>query len=208
MPPTTPPLVLWDPQLSDREIYFIGTIAVHWASMEHEVFMQTLSSFDIGDANTEVQLPKEMNNIQFTGVLALWKERVLPKARGRRAKALSSQYEKIVSLKDFRDALTHGMWHWSPEDLGSISNVRVKKRQVITTKFSVADLEDFSKQIAEVNFYLRHPGGLSDLARARAREGFHINRRAISMFVDVPVDNQGYPVGAAVKKNSKAESDA
>ena len=35
----------WDPQLSDHEVHFIGMIFIHWASLEHEVFMQTLNTF-------------------------------------------------------------------------------------------------------------------------------------------------------------------
>ncbi|MDX2253851.1 MAG: hypothetical protein NW202_16285 [Nitrospira sp.] len=194
MPPKTPLISLWDPQLSDREIYFIGLISVHWASMEYEIFMQTLSTFD-SEAFDLAKVPKEMNNIQFTGVLALWKQRVVNKARGRRAKTLLLQYERITQLKTYRDALTHGIWHWSADDQGSIKTTRVRKRAVITTRFSAADLEDFAKKIAEVNFCIRFPRGLTDLARARMQQGGGISRRAIAMFTGAPVDSEGFPTG-------------
>jgi hypothetical protein len=105
-------------------------IFIQWASLEHEVFVQVLQTFKPGSGDVP-QLPKEMNNLQFTKVLELWKERVADKASKRREKVLQQQYEKIFGLKEARDALAHGMWHWTPEDLGRISTIRVKKRQVI-----------------------------------------------------------------------------
>jgi hypothetical protein len=162
--------------------------------MEHEIFVQTLYTFG-SEALDVVKLPKEMNNLQFTGVLALWKERVADKARGRRAKNLRNQYETITKLKTFRDALAHGMWHWSQEDLGAIRTVRVKKREVITTQFSGADLEDFARKIAKVNFCIRFPGGLPDLAKAKMQQGGYISRRAMAMFTGAPIDGEGFPIG-------------
>lgn len=204
MSPKSSLIRLWDPQLSEREIYFVGSISVHWASMEHEIFMQTLSTFE-SEAFNVAKLPKEMNNLQFTGVLALWKERVVDKVRGRRAKTLFQQYERITQLKTYRDALTHGMWHWSPDDLGSIKTTRVRKREVITTRFSAADLEDFAKKIAEINFCIRFPAGLPDLARAHLQEGGYISRRAAAMFTGAPVDSEGFPTGNPPKPQSIAE---
>lgn len=194
---------LWDPQLSDREIYLIGLISVHWASMEHEIFMQTLSTFD-SEAFDLAKIPKEMN-IQFTGVLALWKQRVVDKAKGRRAKTLLRQYERVTRLKTYRDALTHGTWHWSADDLGFIKTTRVRKQEVITTKFSTNDLGDFAKKIAEVNFCIRFPGGLTDLAMARMQQGGLISRRAIATFTGAPVDGEGFPTGNPTGRKPIAE---
>jgi hypothetical protein len=192
---------LWDPQLSEREIHCIGMIVVHWASMEHEVFMQTLATFD-GEVSDAAQLPKAMNNLQFTGVLNLWKERVVDKAKGRRAKVLLRQHEVICALKDYRDALTHGMWHWSTEDLGRISTLRVRKREVLTTHFSAKDLGDFARKIAAVNFKIRFPGGLIDLARSRMYHGGFISRRAMAMLTGAPVDRDGYPIKQPADANT------
>jgi len=187
------PKSLWDPQLSEREVHFIGMIFVQWASMEHEVFMQTLATFD-AEVSDAAQLPKAMNNLQFTGVLDLWKKRVVDKAKGRRAKVLLRQHEVICKLKGYRDALTHGMWHWSTEDLGRISTLRVRKREIITTHFSAEDLWDFASKIAEINFNIRFPGGLIDLARAQMQQGGFISRRAMAMLTGAPVDRDGYPI--------------
>jgi hypothetical protein len=184
---------LWDPQLSQREVAMIGLVAVHWAAMEHEVFSQTLATF-ADEASRGAVLPKEMNNIQFTGVLELWKERVALLAKTRRQKVLLSQYDEIHRLKPYRDALIHGMWHWSESDLGALFTTRVQKRDVITVKFSVDDLAEFSSKIAEVNFNIRFPGGMVDLARTRARDGGYMSRRAVAVFSGAPVDEEGFPV--------------
>ena len=191
---------LWDPQLSDHEIHFIGTIFVHWASMEHEIFIQTLLTFapEITDPD---QLPKAMNNLQFTGVLDLWNERVAKKASGRRAQVLQRQHKEILRLKDARDALTHGMWHWSATELAQISTIRVRKREVITSHFTVEVLGRFASKIAEINFKLRFPGGIIDLARARMKEGGYISRNAMAMFT-------GYTAEGRTKRVRAPKTDA
>ena len=67
---------LWDLELSDSEVHHIGKIVAHWGAIEHEVFIQTLMTFDTS-SQEEIQLPKAMNNLNFTNVLELWKERVV-----------------------------------------------------------------------------------------------------------------------------------
>jgi hypothetical protein len=185
---------LWDPQLSDHEVHFIGMIFIQWASLEHEVFLQTVRTFDPGIGDIP-ELPKQMNNMQFTAVLDLWKERVADKAPKGRAKVLQRQYDKILELKEARDALAHGMWHWSPEDLGQISTVRARKQEIITSHFSEKFLGDMALALGEINFKVRFPGGLIDLARVRMQEGGYMSRRAAAMFSGAPVDDDGYPTG-------------
>jgi len=197
----------WDPELSDREVHFIGMIFIQWASLEHEVFMQTLKTF-VTEGEVVHPLPKEMNNIQFTGVLELWKERVAGKASRRRAKVLQRQYDEILKLKDIRDALAHGMWHWSPEDLGRISTIRVKKREAITSHFSAKALGDIASKLGVINFKIRFPGGLIDLARARTEQGGYISRRAMAIFTGAAVDQDGYPAyGPSSGRTSSGKTD-
>ena len=117
------------------------------------------------------------------------------KAPKGRAKVLQRQYQKIVKLKAARDALAHGMWHWSPEDLGRISTIRVKKRQIITSHFSAKSLGDMASELGEINVKVRFPGGLIDLARAHMQEGGYMSRRAVAIFSGAPVDDDGYPTG-------------
>jgi len=182
----------WDLQLSDREIHFVGTIFAHWGAIEHEVFMQTIATY-VPKRGSLPQLPAALSNVQFTGVLDLWKDRVADKAKGRRRDVLQSQYTEICRLKDARNALAHGKWQWSAGDLGQISTVRVKRRQVITMHFSADDLADFADRLAAINFHLRFPGGIVDLARAQMQEGGYISRRAMAMLTGAPVDRDGYP---------------
>jgi hypothetical protein len=195
---------LWDPQLSHNEVACIGMISVQWGAMEHEIFLQTLATFEQEVANGG-ELPREMNNLQFTGVLNLWKERVANQAKGRRAKILIEQHSEILRLKDFRDALIHGMWHWSESDLGALFTTRVKKQDVITVKFSAADLIEFSTRLAEVNFKIRFPGGVIDLARARMSEGGYISRRAMAMFTGAPTDHEGFPTSHPRHNNKESD---
>lgn len=185
---------IWDPELSDREVHFIGMISVQWSSLEHTIFIQTLETF-MGEVKAAHELPKEMNNIQFTGVLELWKERVAEKARGQRARVLLEQYDAVLELKPARDALAHGMWDWSLKNHGEISTVRVKKREVITSKFTADALGDIARRAGEINFKVRFPGGLIDHLRELEKNGYSaINRRLMATLTGYPVGNYGLPI--------------
>lgn len=197
---------LWDHQLSDREVHFIGTIFVQWGALEHEIFIQTLMTFGPREGESEVPaLPKEMNNLQFSGVLSLWSERVAKTCRGRRGKALQAVYSEIVTLKDVRDALTHGMWHWTAENLGEIRTVRVKKRETITSHFSAESLGDIASRLGEINFKLRFPGGVGDLVRHRIKDGSYMSRRALAAFSGATVDVDGFPTAHPGRGESRAD---
>lgn len=186
---------LWDPQLSDREIHFIGSIFVQWGALEHEIFMQTLQAFQPAEDEMDISvLPKEMNNLQFSGVLELWNEKVAMTLKGKRGGVLQQQYTEIKKLKDVRDALTHGMWHWAPEDLGEIRTVRVRKREVITSHFSADFLGDVAIRVGEINFKIRFPGGTVDFVKQRMEDGGYVSRRAMAVFSRAPVDPDGYPI--------------
>lgn len=171
---------LWDTELSDREIHFIGKVIVQWGALEHEVFTQTLLTFDAPEGE-QIALPKAMNNLQITKLLALWKERVVDQAQGERSEVLQYQFAAILRLKPFRDAVVHGMWDWSASNLSLLSTVRIRKKEIRTTHFTADDLEDFYDQLARINFKIRFPGGIEDLARQRAESGSYMSRRFLSM---------------------------
>jgi hypothetical protein len=143
-----------------------------------------------------------MNNLQFTGVLNLWKERVIAKATGRRAKGLQRQYEEILNFKDARDTLAPGMWHWSTADFGRISTVRIRKQEVITSHFSVEALGGIADRVATINFKIQFPGGLVDIARVRLQESGHISRRAMATFAGAKRDPEGYRTDRPARDSS------
>lgn len=176
-------IMVLDLQLSDQEMLLIGMIVAHWGSLEHEVFTQTLQSFD--PLELAGGLPKAMNNIQFTQVLALWQVRVISKCKGKRLSALQEVHDALVLLKEPRDALIHGMWLWSPNNMDRMSTVRVKKREVITTHFDSGYLQDFAFRLAKLNFMIRYPRGAADLATSRQHEGFYISRRGLQMMSEL-----------------------
>jgi hypothetical protein len=126
---------IWDAELSDREVFLVGKIVTQWGALQDELFKQTLLTYE-GDGSEPLALPKAMNNLQLTELLDLWKERVVDQAQGDRATVLQAQFDAIQILKEFRDALVHGMWEWSAEDPSKISAVRVRRKQVITTHFT------------------------------------------------------------------------
>lgn len=173
----------WEAELSDREVFLIGKIVIQWGALQHEIFTQTLLTFD-GSGEEQPALPKAMNNLQLTELLNLWKARVIDQAKGDRAEVLQLQFEEICRLKEFRDALVHGMWDWSTADLSKIRTVRVRRKEIITTHFTADDLEDFYGRTASINFKIRFPGGIEELARQRAEQGNYISRRGLSMLTD------------------------
>ncbi len=176
----------WNDELSDRETFFIGKVIAHWGALEHEVFVQTLMTFDAPDGE-EVALPKAMNNLQFTDVLSLWKERVADKTDGKRGEALQQQYERILKLKDYRDALVHGMWRWSSGELAKISAVRVRKKEIVSVQFTADDLENFYGRLGSINFKLRFPGGLEEFAQKRDEVGYYASRWWLSVMTGDPL---------------------
>jgi hypothetical protein len=165
----------WNDELSDRETILIGKIIAQWGALEYEVFLQTLMSFDAPDGENHA-LPKAMNNLQFTQVIGLWKERVVDKTEGERGKFLQQQYERILKLKEFRDALAHGMWQWSVGQMNRISAVRIRKKEIISVHFTVDDLVDFFDQLGSINFKIRYPGGIEELAQKRSEGRFYSSR--------------------------------
>jgi len=201
----------FDVELTAKENYLIGNIVAQWGALEHEIFNQTLLSFDdLLDDN--ITLPKEMNNLQFTGVLGLWKSRVVDKVKPAKSKVLQQQYNRIVALKDYRNALVHGMWNWSRTDPGKISVTRIRKKEINTTHFTVEDLADFADRLAAINFKIRYPRGLKELALARARQGFHISRIGASLFMGLALDEellQHFPVSddEATRTNPVAQQE-
>lgn len=174
---------LFATQLTERETMLIGNIVALWGAMEHEIFTQTLATFDGIHVKN---LPKQMNNLQFTGVLALWKERVVDTSNEKRREVLVKQYEEIERLSEYRQALVHGMWTWDRSALNRISTVRVRKDEYITVHFDADHLNDFSERMGVLNYKIRYPGGNED--RAKEFEdggGFAISREMLKMMSDV-----------------------
>jgi hypothetical protein len=52
-------MMVYDVELSDRETFHIGRIIALWGALEHEVFMQTLETFDIEPGELE-KLPNRL----------------------------------------------------------------------------------------------------------------------------------------------------
>jgi hypothetical protein len=172
--------------LSDRELLLLGKIILQWGAMEHEIFSQTLLTF-ADFQGEQTSLPKAMDNLQVTELLNLWKQRVVDQSEGARGRVLQQQFEEILNLKKFRDALVHGKWEWSATDLSRISTTRVRKNEVITTHFSADDLDNINARLESINSRLRLPGGLEDLARLRAAQGHAISRRALGLLTGHPI---------------------
>ncbi|WP_337053133.1 hypothetical protein [Pseudoxanthomonas sp. USHLN014] len=185
-----------DLQLSEREIFLIGMIVAHWGALEHEVFIQALRSFDDPDIQA-TDLPKAMNNIQFTQVLALWKGRVVDKAEGERATVLQKVHDEILRMKEPRDALVHGMWQWSPESRDLISTIRVRRREILTSHFNVEYLQNFALRLSQLNFQIQCPRGTADLASSRQQVGFYISRKGLQLMASTAraKPSSGEPAG-------------
>lgn len=179
----------WNDELSDREAWLIGKVVAQWGALEHEVFVQTLMSFDAPEGD-EIALPKAMNNLQFTEVLNLWKERVADKIDGARGEVYQREYERILELKEYRDALVHSMLAWSNGELSKVNAVRIRKQEIVSVKFSADDLEDFFGRVGSINFNLRFPGGIEKLAHKQAEIGFYASRRWLSLMTGDPLADE------------------
>lgn len=171
-------------ELSERELLSIGEIVALWGSLEYEIFCQTLTYFSgISDS----QLPKEMNNMQFSQVLALWKTNVVDRATGNRKKVLQEQHKSILHYHDFRNALVHGMWDWSKAAPEKITATRIRKREVLRTHFTADDLASFASALETINFKVRYPGGVEEYAMVE--QGSYMSRRAFWRMTGNPLSD-------------------
>jgi len=168
---------IWDDGLADEEIYHIGKVVAHWGAIEHEIFCQTIQTFDDSSTN-DIELPKAMNNMSFSAVLELWKERVVDPAKEPEQSILAEQCRKIEGLKDYRNALVHGMWDWKREQPEVVTTTRIRKKNIVTTTFNEGDLHHFYTELAQINLLIRYPGGMREIFEERASQGFYINEAA------------------------------
>lgn len=181
-----------DVPLSQAETFHVGRIIALWGMLEHIIFLQAVESFDARDG-TDISLPKKMNNIKFSDVLAHWKTRVAEVAPDGRRQVLLRQHERIEKLQEARNALAHGMWDWSLDDLSRISTVRVKKQDVIVMHFTAADLADISSQLGGIIYKIKYPAGLEDYAGDMVRHGFGLTRHGAAMMTSNPIAEQILP---------------
>jgi len=173
-------------ELSERELLCIGHIIAQWGALESEIFLQTLQTFE----EPPQELPKEMDNMQFSGVLEKWKERVVNQCNGEKKKNLEKQYSLIRHYHDYRNALVHGMWNWDKTSPAKIETIRIRKKEVISIHFTAADLEDLSLAVARINFNIRYPRGAEDLEELINRGGY-IGRLTTNMLLGHSVDANG-----------------
>ena len=187
--------------LSDKETLTIGKIVALWGSLEYEVFCQTLVSLD---PTSPDELPKEMNNLQFTKVLDLWKLHVADKAADNRKDVLQSVYKSICHYHKFRNDIVHGMWDWSQGKPDEITVLRVRKKEIHTTRFTAADLRSLASELGEINFRLRYPGGVEEYTEAAAAEGSYMSRLGLCLMTSNPLAYDLLPQGIAelLKKQS------
>jgi hypothetical protein len=169
---------MWDVGLSENELASIGSIVAHWGAIEHEIFTQTIFTFD-ESALKNNKLPRAMSNLKFSEVLELWKQRVVDVSSNEHKPVLIEQYEKIVHLSDFRNSLIHGMWDWDIADPKTLITSRVRRKEIINTKFKAGDLEDFATNLAEINLRIRYPGGMAELLEKQiAQRGYYVDHAA------------------------------
>jgi hypothetical protein len=179
-------------ELSDRETFSIGRIVALWGSLEFEIFCQMLDCLNPASLD---ELPREMNNLQPSLVLELWKKHVVDAATDKRKEVLQQQYQKISRLADVRHAIVHGMWDWSAEAPEKIIVMRVRKDKLHNLQLTMDDLEHISLELAKINFRIRYPGGSGDYAREMSKQGFYVSRRFVALATNNPAADDWFPFG-------------
>jgi hypothetical protein len=163
--------------LTDEEYCVIGALVAQWGALEAEIFSQTVSTF--GTDTHVSRLPKAMNNNSFTSVLELWNERVIGQAEGEVKNVLRNAYAKILKLKEFRNAVVHGMWQFNLSAPKTISTVRIKGDRLISTVFDNGSLSDFLTEVEQINFAIRYPKGPHQCFEEIIGEGSYVNPAAL-----------------------------
>jgi len=170
---------VWDVGLTEIEIFLVGEIVAHWGALEHEVFCQTLMTFDVPASEEDFQLPKAMSNFRFADVLELWNERVVGAAKEPDKSILNDQYNKIKQFYDYRNALVHGMWDWDLSKPEVLNTTRILKKNIIKTTFNPGDLEHFHTELAQINLLVRYPGGMYEFFEKELKDGAYVNHAAL-----------------------------
>jgi hypothetical protein len=167
------PAITLNTELTDREVFLIGSIVSQWGFLEADIFHQTFLSFEDEDS----PLPVAMNNAQFTAVLELWLERVVEKRDDARKAVLKEQYQEIGKLSAYRQALVHSRWEWRPDAPDAITAIRVHKKTIKRVTLTSEDLLQLSIRLGQIRYRIRYPGGIEDRAAELAAAGGYISRR-------------------------------
>ncbi len=163
--------ILLNLELSDREHNSIGRIVSLWGAIEHEIFFQTLDSL-----NDSGGLPKDMNNLQSSKVMELWKSHVIDRVDIEQRKILQDQYVLMKQFSKLRNAIVHGMWEWSMKNPDRVDVFMVRKGNIDRFNFTVEDLEHFALALARINYRIRYPRGFEDRATDLEQSGSYISR--------------------------------
>lgn len=181
-------------ELHDREIFLIGSIVSQWGFLESDIYEQTLLSFE-----GEEGLPASMNNAQFSAVLKLWLRRVVKRQPDEsRMTVLQSQFEEIVSLSEYRQAVVHSRWEWRPDAPDEITAVRVHNKSILRVKFTADGLFDLSTRLGQVRYRIRYPGGTADRAAEMSAVGGYITRQGYDLL-------EGRATFGSITRRSDAE---
>jgi hypothetical protein len=183
---------VFDLELSERETFFVGKIVTLWGALEHEIFSQTVLTYDEEGMSFD-KLPKALKGQQFSDILNLWHDRVVANAKPKVRRVLEEQYKAITHYQNYRNALVHGMLDYVATDIGRLVSRRVKKNQFITMQFTADELQEFALELHRINFRIRYPRGPNQLAMELSRQGLHVSRRAQALLTGHPVADELIP---------------
>ena len=181
--PAKPLVRMLTTELSDREVHWIGFIVANWGFIETEVFHQTMATFQEADPP-----PVLINNLHFTAVLELWKERVVDGAEEESRAKLEALHQRLLALHEHRAAIIHGQWTWDGAAPDQITTTRYVRRQQIRHTYNALALEGIGMELAEARYDLHYPKGEADRGREiEAGGGFMISRAAFAAMTGHPI---------------------
>jgi hypothetical protein len=101
-------------ELSDGEIYAVGMITVHWAFLEHALFLDTARRVNRAKLRS---MPPDADSLSFDRRLAAWRTIVdATITRPKDRKRLFDLHQRIARTKTMRHRVTHGLWKWFPSN--------------------------------------------------------------------------------------------
>jgi hypothetical protein len=183
-------------ELSERETYLIGSIVAQWGFLEGDIFNQTLATIAEGE-----ELPKAMNNAQFSEVLKLWLARVVEHQDDTRRAVLKAQHDEIVALAEYRQAVVHSMWEWEYGTPDQIIAVRVHKKTIKRVTLTADDLADISMRLGVLRYHVRYPGGDEDRGADLDTQGGYMSRGFVAAFSGHPVAAELLSVRGTIDEN-------
>jgi hypothetical protein len=144
-------------ELTDEELIAIGTITVHWARLEHIIFLSTLDLM----RRYKIEMSEEVVSYAFNKRIKAWKKLINKIKTKKEKECLLKLADRVSTLAVKRHRISHGLWDWLPHDPKKLNTSSFRPRLDFKEAFNLQKLIKLEDEIAEINFSISYPKGFA-----------------------------------------------